>query len=327
QLDHRLAPLPRGRLAEPRRCSVQSLASDRSVRRAGAAHAAGQRRKPAVPQSEARRHAGVAVWPGCGQGDGDSQSTDARRDRDRARWRGRQKASAASAHTALVLHPQRGGAARLRRAARSGRGDDRLGSVRRPRPVRPALVPLAEGQALEAGAALEDARRLHHGRLAALRGGHQPYRRHYHRLSRLAYRGFIKVELTGCRKTQPSSFQLLPSDITFRTPSVATSIGLCLATMAGHDRCGIGRTAEYQQPLEQVLGALGSNRQRGLSAAEAKERLHQYGPNELAAEPPVPGWRRFLAQFRDVLVILLLVATAISVSLWLYERNSALPYE
>jgi P-type Ca2+ transporter type 2C len=86
-------------------------------------------------------------------------------------------------------------------------------------------------------------------------------------------------------------------------------------------------TAEYQQPLEQVLGALGSNRQRGLSAAEAKERLHQYGPNELAAEPPVPGWRRFLAQFRDVLVILLLVATAISVGLWLYERNSALPYE
>ncbi len=86
-------------------------------------------------------------------------------------------------------------------------------------------------------------------------------------------------------------------------------------------------TAEYQQPFEQVLGALGSNRQRGLSTAEAKERLRQYGPNELAAEPRVPGWRRFLAQFRDVLVILLLVATAISVVLWLYERNSALPYE
>ena len=40
-----------------------------------------------------------------------------------------------------------------------------------------------------------------------------------------------------------------------------------------------------------------------------------------------PSWRKFLAQFQDVLVILLLVATAISAGLWLYERESALPYE
>ena len=38
-------------------------------------------------------------------------------------------------------------------------------------------------------------------------------------------------------------------------------------------------------------------------------------------------WRKFLAQFQDVLVILLLVATAISAGLWVYERESALPYE
>ena len=36
---------------------------------------------------------------------------------------------------------------------------------------------------------------------------------------------------------------------------------------------------------------------------------------------------KFLAQFQDVLVILLLVATVISLGLWLYERESALPYE
>ena len=41
----------------------------------------------------------------------------------------------------------------------------------------------------------------------------------------------------------------------------------------------------------------------------------------------MPAWRKFLAQFQDVLVILLLVATAISAGLWLYERESALPYE
>jgi Ca2+-transporting ATPase len=55
--------------------------------------------------------------------------------------------------------------------------------------------------------------------------------------------------------------------------------------------------------------------------------LAEYGSNELAGEKPVPAWRRFLAQFQDVLVILLLIATAISAGLWAYEREAALPYE
>ena len=41
----------------------------------------------------------------------------------------------------------------------------------------------------------------------------------------------------------------------------------------------------------------------------------------------MPTWRKVLAQFQDVLVILLLIATGISAGLWLYERESALPYE
>ncbi|MGH8572358.1 MAG: cation-transporting P-type ATPase, partial [Gammaproteobacteria bacterium] len=60
---------------------------------------------------------------------------------------------------------------------------------------------------------------------------------------------------------------------------------------------------------------------------DARARLARHGRNKLAAEKPVPGWRRFLAQFQDVLVILLLIATLISAGLWLYERDSALPYE
>jgi magnesium-transporting ATPase (P-type) len=32
-------------------------------------------------------------------------------------------------------------------------------------------------------------------------------------------------------------------------------------------------------------------------------RLERYGKNELTAEKPVPAWRKFLAQFQDVLVI------------------------
>lgn len=59
----------------------------------------------------------------------------------------------------------------------------------------------------------------------------------------------------------------------------------------------------------------------------AAYRLGRYGPNELETEKPVPAWRRFLAQFRDMLVILLLIATSVFVGLWAFERDSALPYE
>jgi Ca2+-transporting ATPase len=86
-------------------------------------------------------------------------------------------------------------------------------------------------------------------------------------------------------------------------------------------------TTAYQQPVEAVLASLGTDAQRGLSEAEAQSRLGRYGRNELAAEKSVPAWRKFLAQFRDVLVILLLVAAGISAVLWLAKRESALPYE
>ena len=85
--------------------------------------------------------------------------------------------------------------------------------------------------------------------------------------------------------------------------------------------------APHARSATEVADALRTDARRGLASNEAKQRLDQYGPNELAAEQPVPAWRRFFAQFRDVLVILLLMATAISAALWAYERHAALPYE
>jgi P-type Ca2+ transporter type 2C len=83
----------------------------------------------------------------------------------------------------------------------------------------------------------------------------------------------------------------------------------------------------YRQSADEVIASLQTDGRRGLEAAEASARLEQHGRNELAAEKPMPQWRRFLAQFEDVLVILLLVATAISLALWFVERDAALPYE
>jgi Ca2+-transporting ATPase len=86
-------------------------------------------------------------------------------------------------------------------------------------------------------------------------------------------------------------------------------------------------TPAYRQGVNEALTVLGADARRGLNGGEARARLVRHGPNELTAEKPVPAWRKFLAQFQDVLVILLLVATAISAGLWLVERDSGLPHE
>ncbi len=83
---------------------------------------------------------------------------------------------------------------------------------------------------------------------------------------------------------------------------------------------------DYQLTVDEVLSEFGVEAQRGLSEGEAQARLEDYGKNELAAGKPPPHWRKFLGQFQNVLVILLLIATAISAGLWLFERESALPY-
>ena len=97
--------------------------------------------------------------------------------------------------------------------------------------------------------------------------------------------------------------------------------------MQVHVRADTDLSIAYRTPVEEVLAALDSDARQGLTAGEAGARLARVGPNELPAEPPIPAWRRVLAQFRDVLVILLLVATAVSAVLWAIERDAPLPYE
>jgi Ca2+-transporting ATPase len=76
-----------------------------------------------------------------------------------------------------------------------------------------------------------------------------------------------------------------------------------------------------------VVARLGSDGERGLAAAEARRRLAALGPNELPAEPPVPAWRRLVAQLANPLTALLLLATAVSFVAWWIERESAVPFE
>ena len=57
------------------------------------------------------------------------------------------------------------------------------------------------------------------------------------------------------------------------------------------------------------------SRPAGLAQAEAGIRLEQYGPNELQAAQHISPWRILLEQFKNVLILILLAATVISLFL------------
>lgn len=69
----------------------------------------------------------------------------------------------------------------------------------------------------------------------------------------------------------------------------------------------------YRLSVEEVCRELGVDPQKGLSSEEAKERLEQYGPNELAERKRRTILQMFLSQFTDFLIIILLAAAAISI--------------
>ena len=76
-----------------------------------------------------------------------------------------------------------------------------------------------------------------------------------------------------------------------------------------------------------VADRLGADVDRGLTEAQAAERLDHLGPNQLEAAEPVPAWRKLAEQFRDPLVYLLLVAVAVSLVAWLLEGAEDVPFE
>ena len=67
----------------------------------------------------------------------------------------------------------------------------------------------------------------------------------------------------------------------------------------------------YAKTAGQTLSELDTARS-GLSPRQARQRLEQYGPNQLAGAPKKPLWARFLDQLRDPMILVLLAAAALS---------------
>src|SRR5512146_93167 len=70
----------------------------------------------------------------------------------------------------------------------------------------------------------------------------------------------------------------------------------------------------WDQPLQDLLQLLQATK-AGLTADETKRRLRLYGPNSMAQESRFAGLLTFLRYFANPLVIILLVASGISLGL------------
>src|SRR5271167_2045238 len=75
----------------------------------------------------------------------------------------------------------------------------------------------------------------------------------------------------------------------------------------------------HAMPAEDVVKRLNTNAEKGLDAAEASTRLHKFGPNRLPEGKKRGPLMRFLAQFNNILVYVLLGAgfTKLMLSLWI----------
>lgn len=77
----------------------------------------------------------------------------------------------------------------------------------------------------------------------------------------------------------------------------------------------------YSQSKETILQELSTNMERGLSSKQAEERYEAYGSNQLREKEKKSNLRRFFDQFKDVMILILIAAAAVSFVIACVEGN------
>jgi P-type Mg2+ transporter len=77
------------------------------------------------------------------------------------------------------------------------------------------------------------------------------------------------------------------------------------------DKAALGPEEIWTVPADQILARLNTT-SAGLDSASVQARLRLYGPNDAATVKKTPLWLQFLSRFRNPLVIILLMASALS---------------
>jgi len=82
----------------------------------------------------------------------------------------------------------------------------------------------------------------------------------------------------------------------------------------------------HGKPIEELVGSLQTQLDRGLTQQAAQERLGKFGANELT-ERPRPGFLALLwDQFNNYLVIILIIAALLSLALGEYIDSIAIMF-
>ncbi len=77
----------------------------------------------------------------------------------------------------------------------------------------------------------------------------------------------------------------------------------------------------YSKPMNELLNELQVDRNTGLSAAEVTARREKYGENKLREAKKKTTFQRFLDQFKDVMILILIAAAVVSFVVVCAERN------
>jgi P-type Ca2+ transporter type 2C len=76
-----------------------------------------------------------------------------------------------------------------------------------------------------------------------------------------------------------------------------------------------GTRAWYSLPPAETAASLGVDPATGLSSQRAGELLDRDGPNALPMEQQVPGWKRFVGQYRSYMQMILFAAAIVSLAI------------
>lgn len=83
-------------------------------------------------------------------------------------------------------------------------------------------------------------------------------------------------------------------------------------------------TAWHALAETEVIKLLDVDLQQGLPTDEVRQRQREHGPNRLTARRGTPGWKRFLQQFHQPLVYILLVAAGVTLALHEYVDSAVI---
>ena len=77
----------------------------------------------------------------------------------------------------------------------------------------------------------------------------------------------------------------------------------------------------HYQSKDEVLKTLSSDVKKGLSSEQVSERAAKYGPNKLREKKKKTNFQRFMDQFKDVMILILIGAAIISFAVIYIEKN------